>query len=233
MWNAIQKFLLVAGGLIAGSVAVLAVIQAMQITPLPGLNALVVSSWEDSSRVLVTIILFVIEGIILSAALWLLYLFAGNRIHAMLRWSWLEWIIFGYDVALVVLFPLMARLHLEPETEKTVIFWWSLVCFVYIAARSMKLAMYIYANEVLPAREGWMQLFGLFAPYTGLVVAYWLYMTSPEMQFSKWTWALFAQNFMAISITMLFLSSFIVNLLRASPIAERKESKVDPASRDE
>lgn len=227
-WHRLGEIALVCAALFFASVGALVTLYAMKLTVVPPIIDGVVKSADESWRPAMAVLAFSVGGIVLAAILWAIYKYLGNRLHAMRHeWGILEWIIFGYDVYLVLLFPVMGRMRFSASVEVEVTYWSAIVCLMYVGARSMRLAVYLYRHQVLQPEEGLRQNLGLLVPYISLGVAFVVYMSSPDMYFSTQVWKLFVLSFFAATIAAGSTTAVIPHLQRAAPLQARETTETE------
>lgn len=227
-WHRVGEIALICAALFFVSIGALVALYAMKLTFIPSIIEAVVKPADESWRPAMAVLAFTVGGTVLAVILFIVYKYLRNRLHAMRHeWGILEWMIFGYDVYLVALFPLMGRMRFSASVEVEVTYWSAIICLMYVGARWMRLAVYLYHHQVLQPEEGLRQNLGLLVPYISLGVAFVVYMSSPDMYFSTQVWKLFALSLFATTIAAGSTTAVIPHLQRAAPLQARETTETE------
>lgn len=142
----------------------------------------------------------------------------GHRFH--LGAGVLVSIAYAATIAFVV--PLMSAMKLSTETNLWIIIAWSFFSIVYAWRKGKRITAIIDRKNVLTGKTAKWELFWLLLPYLAFIFDGGLWLGT-SIQYSPYQAVILFGTVVVTTFVLDTNSSFITDLLKAAPIAERVE----------
>ena len=128
-----------------------------------------------------------------------------------------------YTAVVAFVVPIMSAMNLDAETNLQILVGWGFLSIVYSWRKGKRITALIDRKMVLMPRTARWELFWLLLPYLAFLFDIALRLGT-SIQYSNYQWIIIWGTAFVTTITLDTNSSFILDLLKAAPIAERAET---------
>jgi len=128
----------------------------------------------------------------------------------------------AYSVAVGITVPIMSGMKLDTETNLNMVVAWSFASILYSWRKGKRITAIIDRKSVLTGRTAKWEIFWLFLPYLAVLADVGLRLGT-SIRYDVYQWTILVGTAVVTTFVLDINSSFITDLLKAAPIAERLE----------